>query len=156
MLFSRKRAQRADTPPQGIETAPLMEWRDQFSVGIPSVDRQHKVLIKYINQLHIASQREDGGALEVGHILGGLISYTKVHFAYEEMMFRTYQYPETDDHMLSHQRVLEKVAWYKRRFDNQETGIAKELLDLLIYWLNHHILQEDMAYSQYLIKKGAR
>ncbi len=133
-----------------------MEWRDQFSVGIPSVDRQHKVLIKYINQLHVASKKEDGGALEIGHILGGLISYTKVHFAYEEMMFRTYQYPGTDDHMLSHRRVLEKVAWYKRRFDNQETDIAKELLELLIYWLNHHILQEDMAYSEYLIGKGAR
>ncbi len=154
MLFSRKRVEYANGSPQG-RPQPLMEWRDQFSVGIPSVDRQHKVLIKYINQLHSASRKGES-ALEVSRVLGGLISYTKVHFAYEEMMFRTYGYPESEDHAISHKRLLEKVASYKRRFDSGEADIAKELLDLLIYWLNHHILEEDMAYSSYLVKKGAR
>ncbi len=155
MLFSRKRSQTNSEVSLARETAPLMSWQDQFSVKIPSVDRQHKVLINYINQLHAASQKKNS-ALEISHVLSGLISYTKVHFAYEEMMFRTYGYPETSDHMIAHKRLLEKVAWYKRRFDNNEANIAQELLDLLIYWLNHHILQEDMAYSEFLVKKGAR
>ena len=155
MLFSRNRTPDASTMPQGETTKPLMQWRDQFSVKIPSVDRQHKVLIKYINQLDTASKKENS-ALEISHVLSGLISYTKVHFAYEEMMFRTYNYPESNDHMASHKHLLEKVAWYKRRFDNNEADIAQELLNLLMYWLNRHILQEDMAYSDFLLKKGAR
>jgi hemerythrin len=29
----------------------FFEWDDKYSVRVPSIDRQHKVLIDYINQL---------------------------------------------------------------------------------------------------------
>ncbi len=154
MLFGH--SQKApDLPLQNLVHKPLMSWRDQFSTHIPSIDRQHKVIIDYINKVDVAAKK-DNAHMELSHVLSGLISYTKVHFAYEEMLFRTFKYTDHDDHIISHNRLLEKVTWYKKRFDNKEQDIAPELLDLLIYWLKHHILEEDMAYSRYLLSKGAR
>jgi len=141
--------------PQNSTNKPLMIWRDQFSTHIPSIDRQHKVIINHINKVDIAA-RKSNAHLELSHVLSGLISYTKIHFAYEEMLFRTFKYADHDDHVVSHTRLLEKVIWYKNQSDNKEQDIAKELLEFLIYWLRHHILEEDMAYSHYLCQKGAR
>lgn len=154
MAFFRSEKKKVPVLMEAAKPVPLMIWREQFSTHIPSIDRQHKVLIKYINDLHESAKKEDS-SLEMAHILGGLISYTKIHFAYEEMLFRTYNYAETEEHLNSHQRLIEKIAWYKKRFDKKESNVTNELLDLLKYWLNHHILQEDMAYSRYLISKGA-
>ncbi len=134
---------------------PLMTWNDSFSVGIPSIDRQHQVIINTINELH--DLIHDGGTNGVlASILRGLASYTRVHFAYEEMLFKRHDYPSTADHRASHERLLRKVLMYKDRFNGGEKNIAPELLEFLKEWLYHHIMEDDMAYSAHLRERGAK
>lgn len=134
---------------------PFIEWNENLSVHVPSVDRQHRTLIKYINELSDAVERGNSQAL-VGHILKGLAGYTKIHFAYEEMLFKSYNYPETDDHKTVHVKLLEKVTTFGDRFERGETDIGPELLAFLKRWLNHHILGDDMAYSEFMRKHGVQ
>lgn len=131
----------------------FIEWTDELSVGIGTVDGQHKVLIGYINELEEAIA--GGTAREVvGLILNGLSSYTRAHFMYEEMLFDLHGYPETEGHKAAHGKLFDRVGEYRDRFTGGEGDIGPELLEFLKAWLNKHILKEDMAYSGYLLGKG--
>jgi len=132
---------------------PLMSWNEKLSIKVPSVDRQHKVIIKHINELNDAIQ--EGNSKGVCRlILRSLSNYTRVHFAYEEMLFKRYDYPTKQEHLAVHERLLGKVVKYKDRFDKGETDIGEELLEFLQEWLYHHILEDDMAYSDFMVERG--
>ncbi len=129
------------------------EWDDRYSVKVPSVDRQHKDLIDYINKLQqeLESPEPDGFMIEL--ILNGLIGYTNTHFKYEEMLFGMYQYPEKEEHEAAHKRLFGKVAEFTQRYEDGDAGVGAELLAFLKKWLNYHILKEDMAYSEHMVAR---
>ena len=66
---------------------PLIQWSDQLSIGIDSVDKQHKVLINLLNKLNDAIA-EGNADLILAEIFDGLSAYTIKHFAYEEELFK--------------------------------------------------------------------
>jgi hemerythrin len=132
---------------------PLFEWDEILSIKIPSVDRQHKVLIGYINELYDNMQTGRINNSLIDFILKKLVGYTRTHFAYEEILFSTYKYPDQADHKLAHEKLLNKVVDFKTRFEKGE-DVAVELLEFLKNWLTNHILKEDIAYSQHMIDNG--
>ena len=131
----------------------FFEWDEKYSVRVPSIDRQHRDLIDYINKLQteLASSEPDNLMIEL--ILNGLIRYTNTHFKYEEMLFSMYKYPDSDEHKEAHNRLFQSVAKFKQRFDAGVPNVGEELLAFLKIWLNHHILKEDMAYSQHMVER---
>ena len=132
---------------------PLMEWSDKLSTSIPSIDRQHKVILGYINDLHDGIESgEVKGILDI--TLQGLVNYTRTHFAYEEMLFKRYGYEQQVEHVKRHERLVEKISSFKQRYTNGEKEIGPELLEFLKDWLYHHILEDDMAYTEHLIAEG--
>ncbi len=134
---------------------PLIEWSEKLSTKIPSIDRQHKVILGYINDLHDGIESGDcKGNLDL--TLNGLVNYTRTHFAYEEMLFRRFDYEQQAEHLEVHQRMIGKVADFKQRYTSGERDIAPELLEFLKDWLYHHILEDDMAYSDHMTNHGVK
>ena len=132
---------------------PLMEWSDQLSTRIPSIDRQHKVILGYINDLHDGIEKgEIKGILDI--VMQGLVNYTRTHFAYEEMLFKRYGYEDQVEHLKTHERMVVKISDFKDRYTHGAKDIGPELLEFLKDWLTHHILEDDMAYSEHLIAQG--
>ena len=129
------------------------EWTPSLSVNIPSIDRQHQVLIGYINDLHDAESTEKALSISAG-ILKKLVNYTVVHFLYEEMLFATYNYEEETEHKASHQKFIDTISDFQKRCEQGDSTVPAQLLDMLKSWLNHHILKDDMAYSSYLLEQG--
>jgi len=131
----------------------VIQWSDELSVKIPSIDNQHKTLVKLINKLDAAI--EAGNARQVLQVvLGELTRYAQAHFIYEEALFTLYHYPDSANHILSHEKLFEKVEQFKQALEDNE-DIYAQLVAFLNDWLAHHILQEDMAYSVYLLQRGA-
>lgn len=131
------------------------EWRAELSVNIPSIDRQHQVLIGYINDLHDAVGGANANVL-AGRILKKLVQYTTVHFLYEEMLFGAYNYPEDIEHKASHQKFIDQIEHMEKECAAGDSAVPAKLLELLKSWLNHHILKDDMAYSKFLLEKGVQ
>lgn len=131
------------------------EWREELSVHIPSIDRQHQVLIGYINDLHAAAGSQNANVL-AARILKKLVQYTTVHFLYEEMLFGAYHYPQDVEHKASHQKFIDEINAMEKACASGDAQVPAKLLDLLKFWLNHHILKDDMAYSEYLLKQGVQ
>jgi hemerythrin-like metal-binding protein len=132
----------------------LFEWNDMFSVGVNSIDDQHKKLIDYVNQLHDAMM-EGKANDQIAPILDGLISYTATHFAHEEKYFAQFNYENTDEHKQLHQDLVGQVMDFKGKFDSGEATLSSDLMEFLKEWLMNHIMQEDKKYVECLTSNGA-
>ncbi len=90
----------------------LIEWKDEFSVGIPDVDHEHQEIIQLINNLHDAMSGENA-TISVMDFLGEIYAHVSAHFALEEKIMRTHS-----DLRMSVSRLLEdKQAKFPRSIE---------------------------------------
>lgn len=133
----------------------LFEWRDDYSVKIPSIDAQHQRLVAILNELH-ESMVSGHGAERLRAVLGELVAYTAEHFAYEEALFAEHGYPNAAAHTAEHQRLVEQVLEFKRKYEGGQAAINMALMKFLKDWLIKHILGSDKAYGGHLVERGVR
>ncbi len=132
---------------------PLIQWSDQLSVGIASIDEQHKKLVNMINVLNEALEK--GQTNEVlGKIFDGLAVYTVKHFGYEEELFAQHGYAASSEHKLEHEALLKQVSELQQKMQDGYFIISVELMLFLKEWLIHHILKTDKEYAKFLLDKG--
>jgi len=131
------------------------EWNDKLSVGVPSIDRQHKILIALINDLHTSIETGKSQS-DAKFILKKIITYARAHFIYEEGLFISHDYDATEEHLESHERIKVKLLELKKQSEDNQFNLPDELMMFLKDWLNNHILKEDMGYSELLIKNNVQ
>lgn len=131
----------------------LIEWSESLSVGIETIDEQHKRLIALINELHTAMLERRAKDV-MGHVFDELIEYTKSHFALEEQLFQEHGYPEEAAHVADHHRIAKKVLELKQEFDEGNTAVTLEVMRFLRDWFGNHIVGTDKKYAPFLTSKG--
>lgn len=131
----------------------LMEWQDEFSVGVPSIDAQHQKLIGLINDLHEAMLAQKVAA-ELKPILAGLINYTVTHFGYEEELFEKLGYEEAAVHREIHEALKAKVLEIQHKLEAGESVMGTEVMNFLKEWLTGHILGVDKKYAPFMQTHG--
>ncbi len=135
---------------------PLIEWTAELSVGIDSIDEQHKKLVNMINALNDAILSDSSNEL-LGKIFTGLTTYTQKHFAYEETMFTEYGYPDSQEHKRQHSELIAQVVELKEKYlENPQGTISADLLLFLKRWLTNHIMKTDKEYTEFLLAKGVK
>lgn len=123
-----------------------VEWTDEMSVGVASLDAHHQTLVGLLNQLHEVIRRNDAQQV-VGKVLGELIRYTYYHFGEEERLLESAGYADLDAHRQSHRSIAERVREMEEEWEaNSRSVIAAEVFEFLADWLIHHIRNEDMRY----------
>lgn len=130
-----------------------IEWSPSLSVGIESIDGQHRVLVAYINQLSDAIARGQSAGV-LGQVLAGLDGYTRIHFRHEERLFAMYGWDEGPEHAEGHRAFERQLEEFRRRFAAGDAALAPEVLRFLIQWLTEHILLDDMAYGAFFRERG--
>jgi hemerythrin len=132
------------------------KWTDEFSVGIESIDTQHKKLVDMIKTLHNAIA--DGKATEVlDKIFSELLDYTNYHFSYEEELFKSYGYSEEEAHKKEHVELKNQLLKLKRMMDEGDSFMGEVLvLKFLQEWLLIHIMKSDKKYGPFLVEKGLK
>lgn len=132
-----------------------VEWKDDYSVGIDSIDQQHKRLINLINQLHTAVDYSTGPEFE-REALDELVDYTKTHFSYEEGLMEQNGYPDFEPHKAQHQKMFKKVEEVLSEYEKDQDTAMANAAEYLKQWLINHINGTDKEYSSYLISKGVK
>ena len=74
------------------KTIELLEWTDQFSVGNPKIDQDHKVIMSLINRRITIGNNSDQNE-NINDILDELLEYTTYHFDREELLMKVSEYP---------------------------------------------------------------
>jgi len=121
-----------------------VEWNDKLSVGIQTVDDQHKILLRKINFL-IKSILEGKGDENIISTLNFLRVYSEEHFITEEKIMLENSDINLEAHIIAHNI-------FRKNFSRiicqvQEEGVTETtLFDIekyLIRWLLDHIIEMD-------------
>lgn len=138
-----------------LDVPDLIRWSKTLMVNIPTIDEQHKQLVKMINDLHKAMKgREGTPAME--RILNRLVEYTVMHFGTEEELFRKYKYPEREKHAEAHKKLVGKVSDFQKKMRSGDATISMDLMEFLKDWLVNHIKGTDAKYAPFLLEKGVK
>lgn len=132
---------------------PLLQWNNELSVGISSIDEQHKKLINMINALNDELAKGQPNDVLV-KIFDGLAVYTVDHFGYEENLFSQYGYGESEAHKKEHIALIKQVGNLQEKMEKGDFMIGVEVMVFLKEWLLNHILKSDKSYAPFLIAKG--
>ncbi len=136
-----------------LSARPYVEWKDEYSVGIDSIDQQHKKLIGLINSLQTAVDYSAGADFE-REALDELVDYTKTHFSYEESLMEDNGYPDFTTHRAEHELMIAKVEATLREYQRDQDKAMQDAVDYLRDWLINHINGTDKQYSKFLIDRG--
>jgi len=133
----------------------FVRWKESYSVGIETIDAEHKSLLRLINNLQSAVRYYTGQEFE-RRALQELLDYTKVHFAREEALMKEYNFPGYEAHKCEHDQMAAKVDEMVARYEQNTVGAMDEISKFLRKWLITHIRVTDQGYSDFLISKGVR
>lgn len=130
----------------------IFPWRDEFSVGIPEIDVQHKRMVRFINDLQAAMLGGQGDdALQ--SIFDELFQYVQTHFVLEEGLMSQAGYPALARHRKEHKRLARNAGALRDKYLGSKLGISLEMLEFLRQWLDSHIMEYDQAYVGWLAPK---
>jgi len=120
----------------------LIEWNDEFNLGVEEVDNDHRALVELINALHDAMSTGAGRA----DVVEGLFEiYTLVseHFAREEAHMRDMRYMAYSEHKEDHEVLLddlrEIIEQVRAGGDYPEARLSADLQ----YWFSEHFRTHD-------------
>ncbi len=126
-------------------------WKKEYELGIPEIDKQHKMLVSYIDELYVAVS-EDKQFKTVDDIVRKLIDYTKFHFETEENQLADSDYFDLTNHKLEHNFFVSKILEFDKLL-SKRIKITFRLISFLKDWLTKHILVTDKRYVEYFKQK---
>ncbi|MCP4670028.1 MAG: hemerythrin family protein [Desulfobacula sp.] len=112
-------------------------WSEQYEVGEPILDDQHKYLFDLGNEIQTADKSR------ANHYVMKLFRYTSAHFKIEEDHMKKIQYPGIANHRKRHDKLLSDLNAVSNDFSNDS---FEEFQNFLYSWLVDHILNEDKKY----------
>lgn len=130
-------------------------WTPALSVGVDSIDAQHRELFRRVNALLVAvgGDREEQEILRTLAFLG---NYVVGHFGDEELLMRETMYPGIALHLSLHARFDETFSSLRARFARQgmEATFATEVRTEVCDWLVQHVQGTDRALGEWLAARG--
>lgn len=130
-------------------------WKEEFSVGVEALDRQHQQIIDIINTLS-DKPRFLLRFKDVSSALRELTSYVSEHFLLEERLLQENGYTDLLQHSKKHTAYSKKITDLCLGSLHGKSEVPYELLVFLSDWWTNHILHEDMQYKAFFRERGVQ
>lgn len=126
-------------------------WTNDLLTGNTQIDSEHKELIKAINDLLEACSKGKGRA-EIEKTVKFLSSYTKTHFAHEEILQMKSKYPDYANHKKYHQHFIATVDDIQKKLlaTGPSIALVGEINIKVANWLITHIKKEDVKVAAHI------
>jgi hemerythrin len=128
----------------------LIEWKDDFSVGVPDVDYEHQKLIALINDLHDAMSR-DNSDVTVMDFLGEIYAHVAAHFALEEKIMRERNYDQYSDHKADHEALLDELRDIMDDYEENAFFSDDTFANAVGSWFSDHFRNRDARLHKHLL-----
>jgi len=132
----------------------LIEWKDDFKVGVPDVDAEHRDLIDLINDLHGLMQQQATHD-QVSSSLGEIFAQISAHFALEERFMRAAEYDGFPEHKEDHEALLDEIRDIMDRVEVDGSYDEKRLSGELERWFSEHFKTHDARLHRHFARDQA-
>ena len=138
----------------------LIAWNEEkFSLGLPSIDIQHRELFVLTNKLAETIQKKSTIQYDIfkrstDSIIKNLYNYSSYHFLSEEQLFSEYSFPGAEEHIKKHGRFSEMIKNYLDDRKEKNTLSLEYLQDFLVEWIVNHIIEDDGKYCSFFKSGG--
>jgi len=120
----------------------LINWRNEFSVGVDAVDHEHREMIGLINDLDDA-MKKDADHARVVRSLGEIYARIAAHFALEEKVMRDAHYAALEVHKQDHEFLLDELSEVIDSVDADGGYDREDLSRTLDRWFSDHFRTHD-------------
>lgn len=125
---------------------PHLIWSKSMSVGVHSLDSDHKLLFSLFTQLDEAVAAGEGLAT-VGSMLNALAEYMAYHFAREEALMGACAHRGRVKHAQDHARIMESLIGLRDGYlSRHHHGLSSADLTALAKFILDHFEEFDRAY----------
>lgn len=124
-----------------------LEWKDEYLVGIPAVDFQHKQIFNCF--IGILGGARDEDRLRAEAEIVKLLGLLQEHFALEESMMLALSYPDFEKHIEEHRQFSADVHDLAQRSLRKKAGVSSEAIRIAHKWLTAHIMSMDRDYAAF-------
>ena len=122
-------------------------WSDDFLIGIEEIDYEHRRLVDDINKLH-RELLEHVDMERIENTLGRIHARMQAHFALEEHVMVSHDYPHYPEHKAEHERLLDEYTELMTKFERGPNLVDQEAMEgMLRRWIVDHILTSDKKMS---------
>ena len=120
----------------------LLEWKTEYSVGIASVDDEHREMIGLINDVYSKlGASPDPESIE--DCLEDIFHTISMHFALEERIMRDAGYEEYENHKEDHEDLLDEIRDLMDAFLADAENGGRLLKERLSAWFAKHFASFD-------------
>jgi hemerythrin len=127
-----------------------IDWTPDYDLGIEEIDRQHRRLVEVVNRLHDAMEQGCPKAAMQG-VVCDLVTYTEIHFRYEEQLMNRLGYRGRDAHVLEHRKLSAELNEFELALAGGRLCVSLELMEFLKAWLPGHVGQADRALAEHAL-----
>lgn len=130
----------------------ILTWHDQYLIGHSTIDEEHKMLFRLINDFHTGwSENRDRAA--VAKLLNQLIQYGEMHFQHEEGIMSSEGYPQLENHQKVHEKLVEEIFKLNQELVDKSQLLERDMGKFLKQWLVDHIVHNDFEFRSFLERK---
>ncbi len=122
-------------------------WKSEYSIGISSIDEQHKYLFSLLAR--ITTMADENDAEGIYDAIIDMRHYTVVHFFEEEQLMKLIGYPELEQHKRQHQKFIKAADNFVDDLEMFPLAAIAEMNIYLSNWLIAHIQVSDGKYAKY-------
>ena len=123
----------------------LLIWQEQFSVGVPEIDAQHRGLMDLINRT-AEEPLAGSGMRQFIRTIDALVLYAEIHFAAEERLMQDAGYAGLSDHQREHVAFSADVRRLENLLEFGSGDLQQPLVSFLRNWYLTHVLETDQKY----------
>jgi len=131
----------------------LLNWKDDYGVGIAAVDHEHKELIELINHLY-DELGKPGTKSSASQFFGDLLKGISAHFALEERIMRDLNYDRMAGHKNDHERLLDELRDMMDAYEQSDTVDVLELGQNLDQWFSRLFRTHDAEFHLALVEQA--
>jgi hemerythrin len=129
----------------------MLVWKNEYSIGVDIIDKQHVHLFEIGNQAYdlLKNELRIDKYDEVILILEDLRQYTKFHFQTEENYMMKINSPQLPSQKIEHAEFIKKIYDIDfRELDENTNKYLDDILSFIFNWILDHVLHKDKLITQ--------
>ncbi|MBI9066829.1 MAG: bacteriohemerythrin [Salinivirgaceae bacterium] len=131
----------------------LLDWTDEYVLGISEMDEQHEQLVNLANSIYISLKNEKTKK-EVKDNIKSFVDYASYHFGNEEHYFEQFSFENSESHASKHKEFIKEISQFQKDYSGNKVKLLDEIMTYIKEWLYIQFTQDDIKYVNLFKENG--